>query len=359
MTHNTWSLRHDPAATNARHLWMALGLGGKIIKQPRGISACCPAHEERNPSFSLRVAADGTLAGKCFVCDFSCDAIGLVQKVRGCGFKEAAEELAAICGRWGDFIPESIVAPSTPLRVVPKIDADRYDSIVDALLKRCPLREQRDVADYVRGRGIYADAEAHGLGALPRDTHQLVRDLSAEFGEKDVEAAGLAKAGKVPFGAHRLLIPWRGRDGKVCSLQRRRIDNEHPRYVSPPSLGPTQPFGAEHYEAALAFHRLGGREPVVAWTEGALDALALTALNRRGDNVPMIVLAIPSATTVRPEWSVFNDGMHVEVYTDADAAGEKAAAALVAISKGARSVRRFVPEVGKDAGDVLAHRGAV
>lgn len=56
---------------------------------------CCPFHEERTPSFSVR-----PLQGKyrCFGCNESGDAFRFVMKTRGVSFPEAVRLLAADVG---------------------------------------------------------------------------------------------------------------------------------------------------------------------------------------------------------------------------------------------------------------------
>lgn len=81
----------------------ALGLSKGMKAQSNGVMVLCPHHHERSPSCSLTVGPDGTLRAKCFGCDWTADAIGLVAEVagletRGTGFREAVVEAARVAG---------------------------------------------------------------------------------------------------------------------------------------------------------------------------------------------------------------------------------------------------------------------
>ncbi len=55
--------------------------GSRPKPTSRGYSMCCPAHDDRNPSFSISEASDGTILMKCFSqgCTINemCAAIGI------------------------------------------------------------------------------------------------------------------------------------------------------------------------------------------------------------------------------------------------------------------------------------------
>lgn len=82
----------------------ALGLAKGAQRQGGGgVLICCPVHGERHPSCSVTRGPDGTIRVRCFACDFSADAIGLVAQVlglptRGDGFRETLAEAAALGG---------------------------------------------------------------------------------------------------------------------------------------------------------------------------------------------------------------------------------------------------------------------
>lgn len=80
----------------------ALGLGRGARRQARGWIVACPAHEDKNPSCSIRVGRDGTLQCKCQACGFSADVLGLIAAVHGLDprreFKRVLERAGEIAG---------------------------------------------------------------------------------------------------------------------------------------------------------------------------------------------------------------------------------------------------------------------
>lgn len=75
--------------------------------------ACCPAHEDRSPSLSIRETPDGMLLLHCFA---------------GC----SVESIASACGvELGDLFPEKLPTNDTPMR---KQGISSYDALL--LLER-------------------------------------------------------------------------------------------------------------------------------------------------------------------------------------------------------------------------------
>jgi hypothetical protein len=89
---------------DAGRLCAALGIDKGATRQAGGLVICCPAHGERNPSCSVTNGPDGTLRAKCFACDWSADALGIIALVRGLDtrsadqFREIMAEGASIGG---------------------------------------------------------------------------------------------------------------------------------------------------------------------------------------------------------------------------------------------------------------------
>ncbi len=55
--------------------------------------ACCPFHDDNNPSFSI---SDSKKLFNCFSCDASGDIFSFIMKIEGIGFKAALNKLSAI-----------------------------------------------------------------------------------------------------------------------------------------------------------------------------------------------------------------------------------------------------------------------
>jgi DNA primase len=230
------------------------------------------------------------------------------------------------------------------------VDSDLCDRVFAALLDLCPLRTCATVAAYVDNRGVYADAESVGIGALPESQdaqNALIGQLAERVGGMEALVnTGLARSVREPSlraPRHLLLIPWRGRDGRVSTIQRRRLDAMEPRYLFPSRIAPSDPFGADLISSAQG--ALGEDAPVVV-TEGALDCLARRKIARVSGEA-VVAIGAPSATTAHAEWSALFKGRHVIVAFDADNAGDEGARRFAATClAGARLVERERPRQG-------------
>jgi DNA primase len=88
----------------------ALGLAEGAARQARGITVRCPWHNERTPSCSITVGADGTLRAHCFGCGHGGDVLHLVAQVRGLDlrrdFMRVLDEAAQVAGvKLDDYRP--------------------------------------------------------------------------------------------------------------------------------------------------------------------------------------------------------------------------------------------------------------
>lgn len=316
-----------------------------IFPQGSGVSTRCPAHG--GVSLSIAVARDRTVWAKCFGCNFRGDVFTLIASARSLtlprDFGETLREAAALASM-------DLPALSPMREQIPTLPDATFDAVARALLRG---GLQGSVAEYVRGRGIAEDARVDGWGALPWPWAQgdAVARMLAEFGAPVLLASGLflddplvgirfARPGA------RLLIPWRGANGRVLSLQRRRLDAGEPRYVAPAGRPLRQPYGVER----LATHP---RAPVV-FVEGAIDALALRALC---GSRPVVPLALPGVEAWREAWAAHARGRVAFVGLDGDAAGEGKVGEVTRHleAAGALSVRRWRPGGGcKDWAERLA-----
>lgn len=349
-------LRWESKAADPIALCKELGIDRPFKRQPGGLIVCCPAHNEKDPSCSVSRGADGTLRVKCFSCGFSADAVGLVQKVHGLDFQEALRELARMCGRW-DMLDDSLPRrpapprPPPPEPELPALPDERFHEIASALLERCPLMADEETRTYVESRGVLVDACNAGCAALPAIRGGLLAELRASFGDEDLERAGLFKKGRFMFPMHRLIIPWRNRDGRIQTIQRRRLTGEEPKYVFASGRQATEPFGSERFDETMA--AFGGDAEVIV-CEGTLDALARRRFVRQ-DGECAVVLAVPSVSTVLgPAVAELVKGRNVVLSFDRDEPGDMGAAALDSfIHDVARSVVRERPVGAKDVGDLI------
>lgn len=95
------------ALVDVRAVVDALGLSEGAKRAGNGLSIRCPAHADRNPSCSVRIASDGTIQVKCHTCHFGGDVLHLIAHVRGYSLsngKEFTEVLAEAAEIAGDLM---------------------------------------------------------------------------------------------------------------------------------------------------------------------------------------------------------------------------------------------------------------
>lgn len=452
--------RIDPRAIRAalsdpQAVARALGLEKGARRGGGGIAVRCPVHRERSaPSMSLRSCGDGTLSAVCHQCGWRGDVLSLVAAVEGLDVRrdfgrvlERAAELA------GGFVRATVqenamVRPEAP-RLPEAVAAELFARVCKARL----LRQRGAVEAYLDRRGLLEAARDDGWATLPsldemldvargmcEESGACVRPIGSDGEQRHPEqsltvcprlvrqpadtsskasgqvsgafafggpeelliAARLARRDRdgrlrVVWGRHRLVIPWRGPDGRIQALQRRLIDKpriwhgqEEPRYVLPwaprwpygvenlsqrehapeapgcsaaqtlvpgPRLARTEPFvgvrvvadALAHEEAVqLALHEAQHSLPVV-FVEGGVDALAMRLL-RPGRCVS---LGLPGTGAWESSWAGLVGQRKVYFGTDGDASGDaRAAKAAIDVAE----VKGLKPEAARRARTILDDR---
>jgi len=328
-----------------RALAVLLGLR-HVERHGTGIIAACPIHGNKSPSLSLARRRDGTIWAHCFGCPFAGDVLSLIAALRG---YDVSRDFAAVMAEAAALA--SMPAPDLPrYREPPAIPDATFDALARDLL-RAGLTG--DVARYVDARGIGREARADGWGALPpyRAQGGIVRTLLDAHGPDVLEGSGLfvrpnGEPWRIIRPGARVLIPWRGADGRILSIQRRRLDDGEPRYVATRGRPLSRPYG---------LHAMTGAGPVV-YVEGAVDALALRAILTRSRR-PADVLALPGIEAWSAAWADLARGRHAYVALDADEPGERASVVLAGdlTAAGALSVARWRPPA-HDWAEALARR---
>lgn len=318
-------LRRAPLIADPRALCEALGLADGAQRQGGGLLVRCPAHADRTPSCSVRRGADGTVAVRCFGCDFSGDALGLIAAVAGLEIRRdfpavvaRAAELSGVVdgGRW--VPPPRPTTPPEPPREYPPTGE------LAALWDACrPVTDDAEVAAWLRSRALDpADLEARDLARALSLGAQLPR-WARGAGQRWTE------------GGYRVLVPLFDEKGTMRSLRARRVTPGDPKNLTP--------LGCKTGALVLADApgRLllsTGARP--AWwaagttfrvliVEGEPDFLTWAARFSEADEIAPSVLGIPGSGG----WSEviagrIPDGTRVIVRTDADPSGDKYAAAI-------------------------------
>ena len=170
--------------------------------------------------------------------------------------------------------------------------------------------------------------------------------MVAEFGLDTLDAAGLVYGQAFSVPDARLLIPWRAPDGRVDVLERRRIDDQKPKYSLPKGRPIIHAYGSE-----VPFPEVDpendGRDTAIAYVEGALDVLALREFVRC-EQLDILVFGLPGVGNWNDEWAQQAQGRIAYVALDADTAGNGKAKELgVSLKRaGALEVKRLPPTGG-------------
>ena len=358
----------------AGYVLRALGLLDGAKKQTRGYMIRCPKHAERTPSCSVQDTSEGILA-KCHgECHWGGNALGLVAvrhgySTKGSDFTKVLIEGARMANLYDVLdalraergparelpapMPRDVATPKRPV-----MPAEPFDELVSLLLKLCPLHMQADVCDYLRWRGVLAEALAAGWGALPvlEEQWRVIGYPLEVFGLEALISSGLfwLRDGKpvlrderpvFAWSEHRILIPYRSPGGAIVNLQRRCPNGgEPPKYVTPYGRGFEWPYGAEALDDL-------GEQTAVVFVEGAIDVLARRDKYREA-KADRVVLGVPGVAHWRSEWADYAKGRYAFVGLDADAAGEAKALEVMADLQGkALKVTRIKPKTGKDWND--------
>lgn len=268
-------------------------LAGKHRRQAGGVSILCPWHNERDPSCSVTVGADGTVRARCMSCGATGDALHLIAAAKHLDIKTdfvgVLDAAAAVAGVDISSYRASGLKPKT-------IEASYYfRRISEVILEWQPLQNDHEACEYLRGRGLLDGALSDGWGALPPTVAgraTLLRLLCKAFGDDHVVESGVAyrdKGGAVRWlwEEARLCIPYL-RGGVVVGLQRRAPSSKEieggPKYVwaGVPGIVYNEDEARSLIPAPLAF------------VEGAADAVALRKLaGLRG--LELVALGVPGS----------------------------------------------------------------
>lgn len=322
-----------------------LGEGRARQRQAAGWMIRCPVHADRSPSCSVQNRG-GELLWKCHSCDQGGDVLTLVAAVRGLsmsgrGFIEVLVEAARLGGLWhivdelegraSDVerreAPRRAAAP--PPEMAPERERTWPDrGEVEALWGTCGLVSEDDEASaYLAGRGIDAamvDAlelgrVLPGRGALPRwASYRGAAAVSSTWREL----------------GYRLIVPMFDPDGAMRSVRAWRVRlGEGPKRLPPSGHKASGLVMADTFARAML---TGSRTPDrVVVVEGEPDHFVRCIVTRSPSTA---ILGIVSGSWTQDFADKLPRGVRVDVRTDADDAGDRYAAEIIASVK-----RRCIP----------------
>lgn len=238
----------------------------------------------------------------------------------------------------------------------------RFMVMAEWLLSRRAVQLEQDVMNALRARRL--ESYTTDLFALPPVAMQqrLIGELVEEFGRADFQHSGLAKllpsgeldVSRFAWPEHRLCVVWRDPDGDIQTIERRHVGNGpcDTRWVFPRDRRPIWPLGYDQLEKAHP------SRPVII-VEGPTDCIAVRLWTKSKNPVPVVV-ALPSALKLRPEWMRLLFNREVIVALDDDKAGKEASAGIVEQLAGVAAVvyRKVAPAPFKDWSEAWQKRGA-
>lgn len=229
------------AARDVRHaladpmkLVRALQLEKGSDKQGNGVLICCPFHGERHPSCSVSKGKDGTVRVKCFSCDTTADAIGLVAHLhnlapRGDGFRETLAVAAQLGGLLalaeelrGEKVTAKRVEPPEP-EPEPERGYPPADEVEALWESAVPVSTCQTASAYLAGRRIAPEAV---------DRLSLARALRPGA---DLPSWARRRGKTWHASGHRLLVRVFDHEGAVRSVRAWRITGDDPAKRVPPA----------------------------------------------------------------------------------------------------------------------------
>lgn len=329
----------------------------QLKKTGKNLSACCPFHKEKTPSFT--VSPDKQFY-YCFGCGAGGNALGFVMDHDNLDFPQAVEELARAAGmevpreegRRGQKPRQPTDSPLYPLL---EAAAEFYRQA----LRAHPTRKA--AVDYLKGRGLSGEiARDFGLGFAPPGWDNLLKHLGADsLQQKVMIDAGLlienAESGKrYDRFRDRVMFPIRDSRGRVIAFGGRVLGDDKPKYLNSPET-PVFHKGQELYGLFEARKHNRNLDEIIV-VEGYMDVIALAQQGLRN-----AVATLGTATSEEHLKRLFRVVPSVLFCFDGDQAGRKAAwraleSTLASLQDGRRARFLFLPE-GEDPDSLVRAEG--
>lgn len=345
MTTDPNAIRIRNRLTNPYELCGMLGLLDGHQRQSGGVMIRCPAHAEKTPSCSVTVGPDGTVRARCFGCQWTADALGLVGMARGLtGFGDVLREAAALAGveledrdqdRNGRAASDRDAPSQAPVRPVEAVSedartyppADELRAFWRSLVRLVDAPEAAGMIQITRGIPV-AEVDAAGVArAMP------------EGAPVDLPSWATFRRRSWLDTSHRVVLPAFDATGTMRSVRAWRVRTGEGYDDTPKRLPPSGHKAAglvlanRVARAALASEK---RTPLRwVFAEGEPDFLVWSCRSP-GD----AVVGIVSGGWTEDHAKRIAFGSTVVIRTHRDKAGDKYAAEIVASLKGRVRVMR-------------------
>ncbi len=242
-----------------------------LKKAGKNLTACCPFHNEKSPSFTVSPEKQFY---HCFGCGAHGTAIGFLMEYEQLSFPESIQELADMVGM---TVPVSNSFTPSPAKQNVYDLLDKVSQYYVHQLSNHPKRSE--FVDYVARRGLSQKTVEHfNIGMAPDGWDNVLKTFgSSDNARQQLDEAGLLssndKGRSYDRFRKRLMFPIRDRRGRVIGFGGRVLDDSTPKYLNSPE---TPVFHKGHelyglYEAKKANRKLDR----IVIVEGYMDVVAL------------------------------------------------------------------------------------
>ncbi len=290
----------------------------KLKRAGANMSACCPFHSEKSPSFTVSPTKQFY---HCFGCGAHGTAISFLMEYSGLGFVEAVKDLAQTVGV---PVPEERGdQPQTRRRTESEDGEDLHDIMLTAAqFFRGALKEAPQAIEYLKKRGLSGDvAKKFGVGYAPEGWQNLEHAFP-NYQSSALTSVGLVKQNdegrRYDIFRDRIMFPIVDVKGNVIGFGGRVLDAGEPKYLNSPET-PLFEKGRELYGLYQARRAIrdAGRVIVV---EGYMDVVALAQ-----HGVEYAVATLGTATTPMHVQKLLRQTDEIVYCFDGDNAGRRAA----------------------------------
>lgn len=307
-----------------------------LKKAGANLTACCPFHSEKTPSFTVSPAKQFY---HCFGCGAHGSAIGFLMEHAGLSYPDAIEDLAKSVGLTVPRENNSIATPK--LDTLPLTEATARA----AKFFRDQLKQSPKAIDYLKSRGLTGEIAARfGLGYAP-DGWQNLQAVFPDYNAQVLLDTGLVieneEGRRYDRFRDRVMFPILDQRGNVIGFGGRVIGQGEPKYLNSPET-PLFEKGRELYGLTQARADIRATDTVIV-VEGYMDVVALAQFG-----VGNAVATLGTATTGNHIQKLLRAAERVVFCFDGDRAGRKAAwraleASLEHLSDNKAVVFMFLP----------------
>ena len=320
-----------------------------LTKKGQNYWGCCPFHNEKTASFSVR---EDKGFYHCFGCGKHGDIISFTMEMEHVDFMTAIKELAEQAG---------IPLPEIKQKTKEQLEAEEtYISITSDAAKiyaeKLFTPDGAHALEYIRGRGFSDEMiKKYGIGYAPKNN--IISNIFVNTKQDKLIATGLVRRGDYgmyDFFRDKLMFPIYNAHGQIVAFSGRSLDGSEPKYINTTD---TELFHKRQTLFGFNFARENiHRANRAIIVEGQIDAIQMQC-NGFGETVAPLGTALTEDHIA----ILCKANRNIIFCFDGDAAGQKAAARACGIIlpflRDNSDVRFAFVTGGKDPDEILRKSG--